>query len=354
MLTPAIRKTKDVPRIHRIPMFHIIANQKTDRCHQRISCEKAKDKWPLLCVGFRSQYDGHSWKEDMKRDPTMCALVRNNQIEGVIVAKLNTQNRTHLIVAIQDAKPLFPISYLIRNDKYRAIWGVVREKDCFNMKDGYGNSVNGVENEDLLCLSKSTFWKVEHDLCYFGIQTNGMSWKEIWISLTREEVPTHGINSIHEIGRSIDFVELFNPRIFSNHKTELVSGTVLDMKPSGFGFQYWWPIRTTQTRFGWNESLDFFGGTVLYGIFFMQHINAKHNVGEVWEENKTQGFSFLDFAMSMCWDQIERGRFFLHEHPLAIIFWNFSMITRIGKASKNARRDWKHVSLGCDNHLKIW
>ena len=74
------------------------------------------------------------WKDNMKGDPTMCALVGNNQAEGLIVARLNTQNRTHLIVAVQDAKPHLPIFYLIQTAKYRGIWRMVGEKDCI-MKD---------------------------------------------------------------------------------------------------------------------------------------------------------------------------------------------------------------------------
>ena len=46
------------------------------------------------------------WKDDMKGDPTMCALVGNNQAEGLIVSRLTTQNRTHLIVAVREANPL--------------------------------------------------------------------------------------------------------------------------------------------------------------------------------------------------------------------------------------------------------
>ena len=62
------------------------------------------------------------WKDGMKGDSTMCALVGNNQAQGLTVAKLNTQNRTHLIVAVKEAKPLLPISYLIRIARYRATW----------------------------------------------------------------------------------------------------------------------------------------------------------------------------------------------------------------------------------------
>ena len=145
--------------------------------------------------------------------PTMCALVGNNQAEGLIVARLNTQNRTHLIAAVQDAKPLLPISYLIRIAKYRAIWRMVGEKDCFCMKDGYGNPVNVAEDEDLLYLSKSTFWRVGHDLHHSAIRTTGMSWKEIWKTLTGEEV-SNDWNQLYPRKRPIDFVELFNPGTF--------------------------------------------------------------------------------------------------------------------------------------------
>ena len=44
------------------------------------------------------------------------------------------------------------------------------------MKDGYGSPVNVAEDEDLLYLSKSTFWRVGHDLYHSAIQTTGMSW----------------------------------------------------------------------------------------------------------------------------------------------------------------------------------
>ena len=47
------------------------------------------------------------WKEDTKGDPTMCALVGNNQTEGLIVARLTTQNRTHLTVAVRSPSTLW-------------------------------------------------------------------------------------------------------------------------------------------------------------------------------------------------------------------------------------------------------
>ena len=49
------------------------------------------------------------WKEGMEGDHTMCALVGDNKTEGLVVARLATRQRTHLIVAMKGAKPLIPI-----------------------------------------------------------------------------------------------------------------------------------------------------------------------------------------------------------------------------------------------------
>ena len=51
------------------------------------------------------------WKEGMEGDHTMCALVGENKTEGLVVGRLATRQRTHLIVAVKGAKPLLPISY---------------------------------------------------------------------------------------------------------------------------------------------------------------------------------------------------------------------------------------------------
>ena len=40
------------------------------------------------------------WKEGMEGDHTMCALVGDNKTEGLVVARLATRQRTHLIVGI--------------------------------------------------------------------------------------------------------------------------------------------------------------------------------------------------------------------------------------------------------------
>ena len=66
----------------------------------------------------------------------------------------------------------------------------------------------------------------------------------------------------------------------------------------------------------------------------MQQINAKHNIGEAWEKY-ARGLTMLEFAVSMYWNQIERGRFFLYEHPATAASWSLPQ-TRIGKASRSS------------------
>ena len=48
------------------------------------------------------------WKEGLEGDHTMCALVGDNKTEGLVVARLATRQRTHLIVAVKGARPLIP------------------------------------------------------------------------------------------------------------------------------------------------------------------------------------------------------------------------------------------------------
>ena len=57
------------------------------------------------------------WKPGMKGEKTMCTLVGDNKTEGLIVSKLYTHTRVHLIVAVKEALVLLPISYFSANCK---------------------------------------------------------------------------------------------------------------------------------------------------------------------------------------------------------------------------------------------
>ena len=154
------------------------------------------------------------WKEGMKGDHTMCALVVDNRTEGLVVARLSTRHRTHLIVAVNEARPLIPISYLIRIAHYRATWRMMGEHDCFQMKDGYGDPVTVTEDEDLLYVGKTTLWRIGYDVYNSAFQTSGMTWPDVWKILIGEDAPIRSIFSI-QTQTTVDFVELCNPGNFT-------------------------------------------------------------------------------------------------------------------------------------------
>ena len=122
----------------------------------------------------------------MKEEKTMCTLVRENKTEGLIVSKLCTHSRVHLIVAVKEALVLLPFSYLVRIANYEVPWKLVLEKDQFLMTDSWEDNVPVTEQEDLTSLSKATFWRVGHDLFHFANKVEGMDWKDVWQALVHK------------------------------------------------------------------------------------------------------------------------------------------------------------------------
>ena len=103
------------------------------------------------------------------------------------------------------------------------------EHDCFQMKDRYGDPVTVNEDEDPLYVGKTTLWRTGYDLYNSALHTAGMSWPDVWKTLTGEEAPIRSIFAI-QAQSNVDFVELYNPGIFTANKGELVAGTVIDCK----------------------------------------------------------------------------------------------------------------------------
>ena len=114
------------------------------------------------------------WKSGMKGEKTMCTLVGDNKTEGLIVSKLYTHSRVHLIAAVKEALVLLPISYLVRIATYQVSWKLVLDKDQFLMTDSWGDNVPTTEQEDLTFLSKAFFWRVGHDLFHLANKVEGM------------------------------------------------------------------------------------------------------------------------------------------------------------------------------------
>ena len=99
----------------------------------------------------------------------MCTLAGDNRTEGLIISRLYTHSRVHLIVAVKEALVLLPISYLVRIANYQVSWKLVLDEDQFLMTDSWGDTVPVTEQEDLTFLSKATFWRVGHDLFHFAV-----------------------------------------------------------------------------------------------------------------------------------------------------------------------------------------
>ena len=270
------------------------------------------------------------WKEGMQGDHTMCALVGDNRTEGLVVARLSTRQRTHLIVAVKEAKPLIPISYLIRIADYRATWRMMGEHDCFQMKDGYGDPVMVNEDEDLLYVGKTTLWRIGYDLYNSALPTTGMSWPDVWKTLTGEEAPIRSIFAI-QTQSSVDFVELYNPGNFTANKGELVAGTVIDCKINPHLDLTSSQVRQEVATLIEKEDPLFLIGAPPCTVFSsMQNINQRHNVGEAWELKYQQGLAHLEYAVQLYWEQISRGRFFfIHEHPATASSWGLPLIQEL-------------------------
>ena len=269
------------------------------------------------------------WKEGMKGDNTTCALVGDNRTEGLVVARLATRQRTHLIVAVKEAKPLIPISYLIRIAHYRATWRMMGEHDCFQMKDGYGDPVAVNEDEDLLYVGTTTLWRIGYDLYNSALHTTGMTWPEVWKTLTGEEAPMRSIFTV-QAQASVDFVELYNPGNFTANKGELVAGTVIDCKINPqFDLTSSQVKQEVAVLIEKEDPLFLIGAPPCTVFSSMQNMKQRHNVGKAWEIKYQQGLAHLEYAVQLYWEQISRGRFFLHEHPATATSWGLPIIKEL-------------------------
>ena len=87
------------------------------------------------------------WKPGMKGEKTMCTLVGENKTEGLIVSRLYTHSRVHLIVTAKEALVLLPVSYVVWIANYRVSWKLVLDKDQFLMTDSWGDEVPVTEQD---------------------------------------------------------------------------------------------------------------------------------------------------------------------------------------------------------------
>ena len=271
------------------------------------------------------------WKPGMKGEKTMCTLVGDNKTEGLIVSKLYTHSRVHLIVAVKEALVLLPISYVVRIANYRVSWKLVLDKDQFLMTDSWGDTVPVTEQEDLTFLSKATFWRVGHDLFHFANKVEGMDWKDVW-ALTGEVVQIQSISVKNNNNVMVDFVELFNPGNFTACAQDLLPGTIIDMSIDP---EEDMRVETYRTQARHDiaiaDPLIVLGAPPCTVFSSMQNINQKHHGTPEWQRRYEEGLTLLQFSVGVYWDQISRGKFFLHEHPATAPSWDLSIIRELAE-----------------------
>ena len=270
--------------------------------------------------------------EGMVGDETMCSLVGDNRATGLIVSRLYIGTKSYLVVAVQNAAVLLPPAYLVRIAGYRLSWANQSGGEIFHLKDGYGESVTVHEDDDLLYLNKNTFWRVAKDMFNAAQNRTGMDWSSIWQALTGEHFEDLEINAIKSIEPTtqVDFVELFNPGNFKAQKGTLIAGQTYDVKVNpALDLTRTTVQEQTRVSIAKEDPMILIGAPPCTVFSPMQNINQKHQQGPVWEQKYQEGCDLLQFASQCYWDQIERGMFFLHEHPATASSWNMDCIAEI-------------------------
>ena len=200
------------------------------------------------------------------------------------------------------------------------------------MTDSWGDDVPVTEQEDLTFISKSTFWRVGHDLFHFANKVEGMEWKDVWLALTGEVARIQAISVTRNSDTQVDFVELFNPGNFTACAQDLNPGIIVDMS-----IDPQMDIRVesyrTQARhnIAMSDPLIVLGAPPCTVFSSMQNIDQKYHGTPEWQSKYEQGILLLQFSVDVYWDQVARGKFFLHEHPAAASSWDLPMIKELAE-----------------------
>ena len=235
-------------------------------------------------------------------------------------------------MAVKEALVLLPISYLVRIANYRVSWKLVLDKNQFWMTDSWGDTVPVTEQEDLTFLSKASFWRVGHDLFHFANKVEGMDRKDVWQTLTGEIVQIQSISVKGNRRVMVDFVELFNPGNFRACAQDLTPGTIIDMSIDPEKDMRVETYRSQARHdIAREDPLIVLGAPPCTVFSSMQNTNQKYHDTPEWQNRYAEGLTLLQFSVEVYWDQISRGKFFLHEHPATASSWDLSMIRELAE-----------------------
>ena len=159
-----------------------------------------------------------------------------------------------------------------------------------------------------------------------------MDWKDVWLALTGEVVQIQAISLTKDSDIQVDFVELFNPGNFTACAQDLIPGMIIDMKVDPHMDMRVETYRTqTRHNIAKGDPLIVLGAPPCTVFSSMQNINQKHHGTPEWQSKYEEGLSLLQFSVEVYWDQVARGKFFLHEHPATASSWDLQMIKELAE-----------------------
>ena len=151
-----------------------------------------------------------------------------------------------------------------------------------------------------------------------------------------------------DVNVAVDFVELFNPENFTANAQELNPGLIIDMSVDPEKDMRVDTYRVQARHdIGTQDPLIVIAAPPCTVFLTMQNINQEHHGTPEWEKKYEDALALLQFSMDVCWDQISRGKFFLHEHPATASSWDLPMIRELAEQTPWSEHCYRrHVSMG--------
>ena len=154
----------------------------------------------------------------------------------------------------------------------------------------------------------------------------------MWQALTGEATQVQSISVKRGVNVSVDFVELFDPGNFTACAQELNPGLIIDMSVDPEKDMRVDTYRVQARHdIGTEDPLKVIAAPPCTVFSSMQNINQKHHGTPEWEKKCEDALALLQFSVDVYWDQISRGKFFLHEHPATASSWDLPVIRELAE-----------------------
>ena len=122
------------------------------------------------------------------------------------------------------------------------------------------------------------------------------------------------------------------PENFTACAQDLIPGTIIDMSIDPEKDMRVETYRTQARHdIAITDPLIVLGAPPCTVFSSMQNINQKHHGTPEWQRRYAEGLTLLQFSVEVYWDQISRGKFFLHEHPATASSWELPIIRELAE-----------------------